>query len=193
MSDHHIPTTSRPTTSRDRASVLEAQVAELDAKAAQLEARAAELEDNWRRALADLDNLRKRVAREAGQHRADERAQVVASLLPVIDHLELALAHADADPAAIIEGVRAVRDQAVAVMSALGFERSGRIGEPFDPTRHEAVGTVAEPTATPGTVAKVVRPGYGEGERQLRPAAVVVATRGEQTDAHTRGENTRNR
>jgi molecular chaperone GrpE len=167
-----------PAAQWDRAA-LEAQVAGLDAKVGELEARAAELEDNWRRALADLDNLRKRVAREAGQHRADERARVAGALLPVIDHLELALAHAEADPAAIVEGVRAVRDQAVAVLAALGFERSGSVGERFDPARHEAVGTMAGAGTAPGTVAHVVRPGYGEGDRQLRPAAVVVTTRDE--------------
>ena len=47
----------------------------------------------------------------------------------------------------------------------------------FDPARHEAVATVPDPKAPPGTVVHVVRPGYGEDERQLRLAAVVVATR----------------
>ena len=52
-------------------------------------------------------------------------------------------------------------------------------GELFDPARHEAVGATADTDAPPGTVVRVVRPGYGEGERQLRPAAVVVAKRDE--------------
>src|SRR5690349_14002181 len=71
-----------------------------------------ELEDRWRRALADLDNLRKRYARELPREREAERSRVAAAFLPVIDNLELALAHAGADdPGAIVSGVRAVRDQ----------------------------------------------------------------------------------
>ena len=61
-------------------------------------ARIAELDDLWRRAAADLDNLRKRNARLAEQQRADERDRVAAAWLPVVDNLDLALEHADADP-----------------------------------------------------------------------------------------------
>ncbi len=65
-----------------------------------------EAEDRWRRALADLDNLRKRHARELERQAAAERARTAAAFLPVIDNLELALDHAAADPGAIVEGVR---------------------------------------------------------------------------------------
>jgi molecular chaperone GrpE len=136
-----------------------------------------EVEDRWRRALADLDNLRKRHARELGRERASERARTAAAFLPVIDNLELALAHAGADPDAIVEGVRAVRDQAVNILEGLGYVRNAGTGEPFDPARHEVVGVVQDPSAEPNTVVQVLRPGYGEGERQLRPAAVTVAKR----------------
>ncbi|MEU7694412.1 nucleotide exchange factor GrpE [Microbispora hainanensis] len=137
----------------------------------------AELEDRWLRAVAELDNLRKRVARDMERQRIDERMRVAAEWLPVVDNLELALKHAGADAGAVIEGVRAVRDQAVGVLARLGFPRRDDVGARFDPARHEAVGTVAVPDADPGTVVEVVRPGYGEGELQLRPAAVVVSTK----------------
>ncbi|MFE9172917.1 nucleotide exchange factor GrpE [Streptomyces kebangsaanensis] len=136
-----------------------------------------EVEDRWRRALADLDNLRKRHARELDRERAVERARTAAAFLPVIDNLELALNHADSDPGAIVEGVRAVRDQAVSILERLGYERHAETGVPFDPSRHEVVGVVQDPDAEPNTVAQVLRPGYGEAERQLRPAAVTVAKR----------------
>jgi molecular chaperone GrpE len=142
----------------------------------QLALRVAELEDQWRRALADLDNVRKRAARDMDQQRTQERARVAAAWLPVVDNLELALAHAAADPGAIVGGVQAVRDQALAVLAGLGFPRRDDVGAPFDPARHEAVAAAPDGQSTPGTVIQVVRPGYGEGERQLRPAAVVVAT-----------------
>jgi molecular chaperone GrpE len=149
---------------------------DIQAATSELEAQVAELQDRWRRALADLDNLRKRLAREIEAARADERARVVAQFLPVIDHLELALGHAQADPGALIEGVRVVRDQAVGLLEHLGFRRIDEAGVPFDPARHEAIGTVKDPNVKPGTVVKVVRPGYARDGSQLRPAGVIVAT-----------------
>jgi molecular chaperone GrpE len=133
----------------------------------------AELEDRLLRALADLDNLRKRYAREVTRERNDERARVAAEWLPVIDHLELALEHAGAD-SALAEGVRAVRDQAIGILSRLGFPRFTDVEESFDPTRHEAVSTVASETP-PGTIVGAARPGYGTEDALLRPASVVVS------------------
>jgi molecular chaperone GrpE len=140
-----------------------------------------DFEDRWRRALADLDNFRKRQARDLIRERAAERARVAAAFLPVLDTIDLALEHADADPTTIIAGVRAVRDQALAVLSRLGYPRQDDVGVPFDPLRHEVVGVVTpEESGLPaGAVAAVLRPGYGEPEQQLRPAAVTVANRSE--------------
>ncbi|WP_432589636.1 nucleotide exchange factor GrpE [Streptomyces sp. HD1123-B1] len=137
----------------------------------------AELEDRWRRALADLDNLRKRHARELERERTAERARTAAVLLPVIDNLDLALTHAGADPGSIVDGVEAVRDQAVDAFAHLGYARHSETGVPFDPARHEVVGVVEDPEAEPGTVVEVLRPGYGDADHQLRPVAVVVARR----------------
>ncbi|MBY8880715.1 nucleotide exchange factor GrpE [Actinacidiphila acidipaludis] len=141
---------------------------------------AEELEDRWRRALADVDNLRKRYARELPREREAERSKVAAAFLPVVDNLELALAHAGADdPGAIVSGVRAVRDQAVEVLRSLGYPRHEETGVPFDPEQHEVVSVVDEPDTAPGTVVRVLRPGYGEAGRQLRPAAVAVSRKQE--------------
>jgi molecular chaperone GrpE len=137
----------------------------------------AALEDRLRRALADLDNLRKRQARELERQRVAEANRMAAAWLPVLDNLDLALGHADADPSTIIEGVRAVREQALAVLASLGFSRQDEVGVPFDPARHEVVNVVDDSDAEPGTVVRVVRPGYGTPERQLRPGAVTVASR----------------
>jgi molecular chaperone GrpE len=140
-----------------------------------LRAQLAEVEERWRRALADFDNLRKRAARESAQQRDDERAAVAARWLPVLDNLELALQHAAADPSSIVSGVQAVHEQALSVLADLGFPRRSDVNEPFDPSRHEAVATMPDAEAKPGTVLQVVRPGYGSDERPLRPAAVIVA------------------
>jgi len=140
-----------------------------------LQARIAELEDQLLRALADVDNMRKRCARDVERARSEERARVAGEWLPVLDNLDLALAHADADPAVIIDGVRAVRDQAAGVVQRLGFPRRDDVGAVFDPSRHDAVGSRAGTDAKAGTVVEVLRPAYGEGDTQLRPALVVVA------------------
>ena len=151
------------------------KAAQAQEKAAEARQEAAEMEDRWRRSAAELDNFRKRTAREAGLQREAERAQVAARWLPVVDNLELALEHAGSEPDAIVDGVRAVRDLALGVLADLGYPRHDDRGEPFDPERHEAVGTVPSDDKPPGTVVHVVRPRYGEGARVLRPAAVVVA------------------
>ena len=154
---------------------LEARLADLDARLAGLQARLAEAEDQKLRALADLDNLRKRCAAQVERAEADARTQVARQWLPVVDNLERALEHAAADPRTIVEGIQAVRQQALGVLASLGFPRRDDTGATFDPARHEAVAATYDPRVSPGTVVQVVRPGYGEPDRQLRPAQVIVA------------------
>jgi molecular chaperone GrpE len=139
----------------------------------------AKLEDRWRRAVADLDNLRKRYARELDRERTTERSRVAGAWLPIVDNLERAINHADDRSDAVVEGVRSILDQALQVLEQLGYPRDAQSGVPFDPERHEVVGVVDQPDSAPGTVVEVIRPGYGKGSRQLRPAAVVVSRRGE--------------
>ena len=142
------------------------------------EDRSAELE-GLRRALADLDNARKRCAAQITRVEAETRAAVAREWLPVLDNLDRALEHSSADPAAIIEGVRAVREQALGVLGRLGFpRREDDEGAAFDPARHDAVAARDAAGAADGSVVEVVRPGYGEGDHQLRPAQVVVARAG---------------
>jgi len=145
------------------------------AAVAGLQARLAESEDQKLRALADLDNLRKRCAAQVERAEANARTEVARQWLPVVDNLERALEHAAADPRAIVEGIQAVRQQALGVLASLGFPRRDDTGATFDPARHEAVAATHDPRVPPGTVVQVVRPGYGESDRQLRPAQVVVA------------------
>jgi molecular chaperone GrpE len=140
--------------------------------------RIAELEDLRLRAVADLDNLRKRCAAQVRRAEAETRAAVAREWLPVVDNLERALAASTADPAAIIDGIRAVREQALHVLARLGYPRRDDLGTTFDPTRHDAVAARADPAAADGSVVEVLQPAYGEGDHQLRPAQVVVARPG---------------
>jgi molecular chaperone GrpE len=145
---------------------------------ADLVARIAELEDLRLRALADLDNTRKRCAAQVSRAEEETRAAVARQWLPVVDNLDLALAHATADPGTIVDGVRAIHAQALDVLARLGFPRRDDRGARFDPNRHEAVATRPDPGVEADRVADVIRPAYGDGDHQLRPAQVVVARPG---------------
>jgi molecular chaperone GrpE len=151
---------------------------DLEVRIAEQEARIAELEDLRLRALADLDNVRKRCAVQVSRAEAETRAVVAREWLPVVDNLDRALAHSTADPASIIDGIRAVRAQALEVLARLGFPRRDDRGAKFDPARHEAIASLPAPGAEDGSVTEVIRPAYGEGDHQLRPAQVVVARAG---------------
>jgi molecular chaperone GrpE len=155
-----------------------AQLTDQAARIAEQAARIAELEDLRLRALADLDNVRKRCAAQVSRAEAEARAAVARQWLPVVDNLDLALEHAEADPASIVDGVRAVRAQALDILARLGFPRRDDRGARFDPVRHEAIASRPDPGAEADLVAEVVRPAYGEGDHQLRPAQVVVARPG---------------
>jgi molecular chaperone GrpE len=140
------------------------------------EERLAAAEDKLLRALADLDNLRKRTAREVDRARREGREEVLRSWLEVADSAERALAALAAradDP--LFAGLGALAAQIESVLRREGVERVGTVGEPFDPERHEAVGTAHAEGIEEGGVAAVARPGYRAGERLLRPAEVIVA------------------
>jgi molecular chaperone GrpE len=135
-----------------------------------------ELKDRALRARADLDTARRRAQGEL--ERAHE-AGVDAALAPalnVFDDLGRALQAAESgDAAAIVPGVRAVREALERQLAALGVERTGAVGEAFDPDRHEALTAVPAPAGVePGTIADVFAAGFVRGERLVRPARVVV-------------------
>jgi molecular chaperone GrpE len=135
----------------------------------------AQLEDRLKRALADLDNFRKRTARDMDRRATDAADAVVRDWLEVADSIERALAAAPDDRAG--EGVRAVADQIAATLAREGVSRTGAPGERFDPERHEAVDVRMTTDAEDRSIVDVARPGYTRGDRVLRPAQVVVARR----------------
>jgi molecular chaperone GrpE len=173
-SPHQAETDRDPTTNDDTE-----DTATSDPVSAQddWDAERARLEDRWRRAASDLDNLRKRYARELESIRSSERSAVADAWLPIVDNLERALEHAGGDSGAVTEGVRSILAQSLNVLERLGYSRDTETSVPFDPQRHEVVGVVDDVNQPSGTVLEVVRPGYGEGASQLRPASVVVSRR----------------
>ena len=144
-----------------------------------LEAELAQMEDRWKRALADLDNYRKRTARETDRRIAESRDAQLREWLEVVDSLERALFMQPADP--VVEGLQAVLEQMEGVLARQGVTRMGAAGEPFDPERHEAVGTHSTKEVPDRIIVEVARSGFNVGDRVLRPAEVVVARAPEET------------
>jgi molecular chaperone GrpE len=138
--------------------------------------RIAELEDALLRSRADHDNYRKRMERERVEWAADARAELLAELLTVADHLELGL-DAAKDPAFghLVGGFTLVLERLRALFAANGVESVGAAGEPFDPRWEEALATVADDSVPEDRVVTVVRRGYRLGSRLLRPALVTVS------------------
>jgi molecular chaperone GrpE len=135
------------------------------------------------RTQADFENYRKRVAREAAAAQERGVSSLAKELLPALDNLDRALEEAGAgadaggedDP--LLRGVRLVRSELRAALARAGIESFCPLGEPFDPSVHEAVATAEQPPggSPSGTVVEVYQDGYRLGEGILRPARVVVA------------------
>jgi molecular chaperone GrpE len=135
----------------------------------------ARLDDRYKRALADLDNYRKRSAREVERRGEELRERLLRDWLEVVDSVERALRMEPESP--LYEGLRAVLDQIESVLTRQGVERIGAVGERFDPERHEAIEVRPTDEVEDRTVLEVVRSGFAVRGRVLRPAQVVVSRR----------------
>lgn len=153
-------------------------VLEADLKAAQEEA--ASWRDKALRATADLDNFRKRIARERDEERQRAHERIVRELLPVIDNLERAIEHVTAggEVEQLLGGVVAVHKQLITVLEVEGVLLIDPLGQLFDPNKHEAVSQREDCEVPEHTVVDVPRKGYELAGRVVRPAMVVVSTGG---------------
>jgi molecular chaperone GrpE len=140
---------------------------------AELEALRAELDERTRdlqRVTAEYANYRKRVDRDRGAAAEQTTGAVLSALLPVLDDIDRAREHDD-----LVGPFAAVAEALTAATSKFGLVAFGEKGDPFDPTRHEAVAHQTSPDVTEPTCVEVMRRGYTLGERMLRPALVAVA------------------
>jgi molecular chaperone GrpE len=132
--------------------------------------------EQYLRAVAELDNVRKRAQRDiesANRYGLEKLAQ---ELLPVKDSLELAVQNAGrADSASLRAGSEATLALLDKALDKFGVKMIDPAGEPFDPERHEAMMAQESATAEPNSVLQVVQPGYELNGRLLRPARVIVA------------------
>jgi molecular chaperone GrpE len=154
---------------------LERQLEESFSRGQQTQARLAETHDRLLRSAAELENVKRRGAKEREDLRKFAVEALLKDFLPVGDNLERALDHAEQhDPKVVIEGVRLVQkifEQALGKHGVVGFSAAGKM---FDPAVHEAL-MQAESDLPPGTVVMEMARGYKLNDRLVRPAAVVVA------------------
>jgi len=129
-------------------------------------------DERYLRALADLDNYRKRAGQEIDRRVAERSEQLLLEWLEAVDSVERALRMQASD------GLRSVLEQMDAILARQGVERIGAEGDRFDPELHEAVAVDQTGKAPDRTVVDVARSGYRRGDQVLRPAQVVVARDG---------------
>ena len=149
--------------------------ADMDLQAAlnAAEARAAEHRDLYMRALAELDNVRKRAARDVEQAHKFAIDRFANDLMGVKDSLELGLA-SDATGDALRAGTEATLKLLAKAFEKAGLTELDPAGQPFNPEFHEAMAMQPSADQPPNTVAQVVQKGYQLNGRLLRPARVIV-------------------
>src|SRR5262245_24546540 len=130
--------------------------------------------DLYLRALADFDNFRRRIDREREHLGKEALRNFLVPLLDVIDDLERCLKAAESESSPFVDGVRAVRDKFLRVLDAEGVRPFQSVGQPFDPSQHEAVGTAPAGGHPQGTIVEEIQSGYRWGDDLLRTARVVV-------------------
>ena len=156
---------------------LESEIAALRQ---QLEAKEQEANSNYDRLLrqtAELDNFKKRTARERDEAIRFANEALVKDLLPVVDNLERAVAHASGggNGKPLVEGVELVLRQFLDVLMKHGALQIQAVGQPFDPAKHEAMVQVESSDHETNSIVEEFQKGYIFRERLLRPALVSVA------------------
>jgi molecular chaperone GrpE len=146
----------------------------------ELKERAAKADDNWNRFLrqaADLENYKKRAARERHEAVTFANEALLQKLIPTLDAFEMALAAAKPDPAtqSLSAGIVMVSNQLKSTLADAGLEEIDATGKMFDPASHEAVSQQETDEVPDGRVVRQIRKGYKFRNRLLRPAGVIVA------------------
>ena len=153
-----------------------ADVEKDDDALAEAQAKADEHWDKYLRAAAEVENVRKRAARDVENAHKFALERFAGDLLAVCDSLEMALAtEGEASVASLKEGSEATLKLLLTTLQRFGVEEVNPEGEPFDPALHEAMTMQPSPDAEPGSVLTVFQKGYSLNGRLLRPARVVVA------------------
>jgi molecular chaperone GrpE len=150
----------------------------LEAENAALQMALAAMREETLRERAELENQRRRMARELDTARKFANERLLGDLLPVFDSLHAGLKAAGTESHPLKEGLEMTLRQLLKTAADNGLAELDPKGEIFNPEKHQAVTQLAVPGAAPGTVIDVFQKGYVLNERLLRPALVVVAADG---------------
>jgi len=159
---------------------LPATVAQTAEQIEELKERAGKADENWERflrAAADLENYKKRAARERQDAVTFANEALLQRLLPTLDAFEMALSAANSDPAgqSLRTGIVMVANSLKSALADSGLEEIDATGKKFDPTFHEAVSQKETDEVAEGQVVQQIRKGYKIRNRLIRPAGVIVA------------------
>ena len=143
----------------------------------QMDKELAEYKDKYLRVLAESENSRKRIRQQAEESARIQREGLLRDLLSIIDNLERAVAAArdGGNGKPIVEGVEMVLRSMIDFLRSHGVTQMSAVGQPFDPTLHEAVDSIESSQHEPNTVVDEFVRGYSIGDRLLRPARVTVS------------------
>jgi len=155
---------------------VEEEVGTAPAAEIDYQAEAVRNKDQYLRALADLENYRKRAQREKEDAIRYANSNLLREMIPVIDNLERAVEHACEDgDRVLLEGVQMTLVQFRKVLEGFGVKVVDSLGEPFNPEFHQAMGEVMTGDCAPGSIAQEMQKGYVLNGRLLRPALVMIA------------------
>jgi molecular chaperone GrpE len=146
----------------------------------------ADMKDRLLRALADMENMRKRTEREVADARVYGISAFARDILGVADNMHRAMAalddelrsKADEGLKALLDGVELTERELINVLEKNGVKRIEPLGQKFDPNRHQAMFEIEDASVAPGSIVQVMQAGYLIGDRVLRPALVAVAKGG---------------
>jgi molecular chaperone GrpE len=147
----------------------------LEVKLAKAEATAAENWDHFIRTKAEMDNLRRRNAKDVENAHKYGIEKFVSQLLPVVDGMELGLAVEGASAESLREGMELTMKMIEKMMENLGIEEINPINEKFNPEKHQAMSMQPSADVEPNTVIAVMQKGYLLNDRLIRPAMVMVS------------------
>jgi molecular chaperone GrpE len=134
--------------------------------------------DLYMRTYAEMENIKKRGIKEREELAKYANESLIREMLPMIDSLDKAIAHArdDQDSSALIEGLELTRDGLMKTLEKAGLEAVEALGKPFDPNFHEAVSQQKDDTVAPGHVMIELQKGYVLNGRLIRPSTVVISS-----------------
>ena len=155
---------------------FEKERATLAASSATLETQAAEFKDKWLRSAAEFENYRKRSAKEWELLKQQSKTEVILEVLNSLDDFERAFAVVgDQAESEFVRGIRLIYNNLRQVLQKFGVEEIDALHQPFDPTRHMAIGQVETTEVASGHVVEVAEKGYASNGSVIRPAQVIVA------------------